>query len=110
VTVDDLVAKLAAVKGFESSKPSDTTVGGYRGKHVRLTVPSGVNLAKCDEGTYQGLDAFSDIPAGQVQDFWVFDVDGTRHVVWSPFDGNTPPEAQADLTKLINSLEIAPTP
>ena len=107
-TVDDLVAALAAVNGFESSGLSDATVGGYSAKHVRLTVPADANMATCDEGTYQGLHAFSDIQAGQVEDFWVFDADGTRHVVWSPFDGNTPADAQAELTQLINSLQIEP--
>ena len=109
VTVDDLVAALLAVKGFESSKPSDTTVGGYRSKHLRLTVPADVNVAACDEGEYQGYPGFQDISPGRVQDFWVFDADGTRHLVWSAFDGNTPAEAQAELTELFNSLGIKPT-
>jgi hypothetical protein len=109
VTVDDLVAALAAIDGFESSEPSDTTVGGYPGKHLRLTVPADVNLADCDDGRYHGLEGFADISPGRVQDFWVFEADGTRHLVWSAFDANTPAEAQADLTQLINSLEIEPT-
>ncbi len=109
VTVDDLVAALATIDGFESSQPSDTTVAGYPGKHVRLTVPADVNLADCDDGRYQGYDGFADITPGRVQDFWVFDTDGTRHLVWSAFDGNTSAEAQADLTQLISSLEIEPT-
>ena len=105
-TVDDLVAAWAAVDGFESSEPSETTVGGYRGKHLRLTVPADVNMADCDNGQYFGVGGFWDIQPGQVQDIWVFDADGARRVIWSAFDGNTPAEAQADLTQLINSLQI----
>lgn len=108
-TVDDLVAALAAVDGFESSEPSETTVGGYPGKHLRLTVPADVHMADCDGGEYHGIGAFWDIPPGQVQDIWVFDADGHRRVIWSAFDGNTPAEAQAELTQLIKSLEIEPT-
>jgi hypothetical protein len=108
-TVDDLVAALAAIDGFESSEPSDTTIGGYPGKHLRLTVPADVNLADCDDARYEGYDGFADIAPGRVQDFWVFDADGTRRLIWSAFDGNTPASAQAELTQLINSLEIEPT-
>ena len=109
-TVDDLVAALAAVDGFESSEPSETTIGGYPGIHLRLTVPADVHMADCDGGQYHGIGAFWDIPPGQVQDVWVFDADGHRRVIWSAFDGNTPAEAQAELTQLINSLEIKPAP
>jgi hypothetical protein len=112
-TVDDLLAAMAAVHGFESSELSDTTVGGYRGKHLRLTVPTDVRLADCDGGQYHGLDGFYDIRPGQVQDFWIFEADGSRHVFWSAYEGGAPAEAQADLTQLINSLQIekvAPTP
>jgi hypothetical protein len=108
VTVDDLVAALAAIDGFEASEVSDTMIGGHSAKHLRLTVPADVNLPDCDDGRYEGYPGFADITPGRVQDFWVFDADGTRHLIWSAFDGDTSFEAQADLTQLISSLEIEP--
>lgn len=104
--VNDLVTALTDVKGFEATAPSEATIGGYHEQHVRLTVPANVDMASCDGGQYHGIGGFYDINPGQVQDCWVFEADGARHLFWSAFDGDTPADAQADLTQLIDSLQI----
>ena len=104
--VSDLVIALSAVKGFESTVPSEATIGGNQEQHVRLTVPANVDMATCDGGQYHAVDGFYDINPGQVQDYWVFEVDGARHLFWSAFDGDASADAQADLTQLIDSLKI----
>jgi hypothetical protein len=104
--VSDLVTALTVVEGFEATAPSGATIGGYHEQHVRLTVPANVDMAACDGGQYHAIDGFYDIRPGQVQDYWVFEADGARHYFWSAFETSTRSDAQADLTRLIDSLQI----
>ena len=39
-TVDDLVAAISTLDGFEASAPLDVTVDGYHGKQLTLAAPA----------------------------------------------------------------------
>ena len=103
-TVDQLVEALAAQASRDATTPVDVTVGGYVGKSITLHVP---NIAPtraeafkdCDQNTFAtyGVQG-SDGPAryqqgpGQVDEFWIVDVDGTTVILDLMYSPATPPD------------------
>lgn len=108
-TVEDFVAALDAVAGFESSDPVDVTVDGYHGKRIQLKVPDDTNMSDCQNGEYHGIEGWYNFSPGQTHDVWVLDLDGTRSIFFTVYDANTPAAAQDELTQVGDSLEIQPT-
>ena len=89
-TVDDLVAGLTSSTEYETSDPTDVTLGGYSGKQVVVTMPtlggSGDNYGSdCDEQAFriwnaEGFTIYSQGPE-QLWRLYILDVEGTRVVV-----------------------------
>ena len=108
--VDDLASALTALPGFESTPPVDTTLDGWHGKRLDLTLPEGF---ECD----LELFAWSLMPdpswtpaAGNpgTHQLWILDVNGTRFVIDAAYDAGTPTELQAELQQIVDSIDIEP--
>jgi hypothetical protein len=107
-TVDDFATALAALDGFDTSEPTDVTVAGYHGKHVRLVVPDDVDFADCLSGEYRSWQGRYYQGPGQTDDIWILDLDGNRHHFFTAYLPGTTAEKRAELVQMVQSLEIEP--
>ena len=124
-TVDDLAAALAVLPPFEiASPPSDVTAFGYSGKHLEIAVPASLPW-KVIAGTplftdcYQGVlrtwidpelsYAFYGYTApGDMEEFWILDVEGTRVVIAALRSANASVEMLAEQQAILDSIVIEP--
>ena len=91
-TVDDLVAAIRGLKGFESTDPVDITIDGYLGSELIVTAPPN---PICDLYTWSTIARTNVVGAGEVNRLRIVDVGGTRVVVaaaWHPGQQDTVPE------------------
>ena len=99
-TVDELVTALAGQTGRDASAPEDITIGGHDGQSITLHVPDDAVLAACDGGKFCSLAAPELSPSdpcyryhqgpGQIDTFWIVDVDGVVVVIDSAVYAGTP--------------------
>ena len=114
-TVDEIVADLAAQASRNASEPVDVTVGGYAGKMITLHVPDDAVFSECEAGeqgpefgTYQ-LEAVQDRPSryhqgpGQIDDFWIVDVEGSIVIIDAMYRPDTPLETIDEMRALAES-------
>lgn len=113
-TVDDLVDALAEVTSGESppytmAAPTDTAIGGFEGKRVELLLPSDVDFATCQDGTFWVWDVgpYAQGP-GNRWHLWILDVDGTRFVVFAQDFEATAAEVQDELETIVSSIRFVP--
>ena len=101
-TVADLTAAFARQPHFTASAPTDVTVDGFRGSFMTMTIDADLDFAGCDSGQVHSWidpDGNSRYYAGpgQVEQFWIVDVDGTRLVIEGSFFPDAPPANLTDL-------------
>jgi hypothetical protein len=110
--VNGLASALAKQPLRNATAPTATTLAGYRGKYLELSVPTGIEFDDCDEGSFESWtangwssDRYQQKP-GQVDRIWILDVDGQRLVV----DASYLPEAtgrdRAELERVVNSIRF----
>jgi hypothetical protein len=123
-TVDDMATALAVLSPFVLTKPpTAVTIDGFSGKYLELTVPDlAVELSEddavftdCADGelwswmgaplsfAYHGYTH-----PGQVEEFWLLDVDGTRLMIVA---GTSPGSSEGDIAELrsiLDSIDIVP--
>ncbi len=101
-----IAAAFAAQATTESTQPVDVTVGGFAGKSITLRVPLSFDLptgtreeefAACDDDTYAfyGIEGRTDNErnaqgAGQVDELWILDVNGSIVILDSATSPATP--------------------
>ncbi len=116
-TVDEIVAALAAQASRAASTPVDVTVGGYPGKMLTLHVPNDAPtrdeaFAGCDQnefGSYEAGDSGRGGPSrthqgpGQVDEFWILDVDGAIVIIDAMYRPSTPAELVEELRAIAES-------
>jgi len=109
-SVDDLVAALTSLKGFESTEPADVTLNGYEGKRVALTVPADVDVrsSDCHDSKYSLWSGRWYQTAGQTDDLWILDVDGQRHVLTFSTALDTPADLVEKLEQIRDSIQMEP--
>jgi len=116
-TVDDLATALTQLPPFEvTAAPTDVTLFGYQGKHLELTVP-GQAFAGCVNGEVHswisplndnGATSFYGYDAGQTEEFWILDVEGTRLVLVKLDSPQTSAETLAERDAIFDSIRIEP--
>jgi hypothetical protein len=105
-SVDDLVAAISNLPGFEATSATDVTVDGFSGKQFTLTAPS--TAACSDIKTWATADRTNGVSAGEVLEMRILDVGGVR-VVIAGSHLSTSGEAQlSTLHQVIASSQIAP--
>lgn len=122
-SVEDLATALASLPPFEvMSPPTEVAIYGYTGTHLELTVPElpwraygGLGIFEgCDGGVLRswiapGLSfAFYGYRPGQVEEFWILDVEGTRLVVEANWSPDVPPEWVDEMRAILDSIRIEP--
>lgn len=120
-SVDDLAAALAALPGLElTTAPTAVTAHHYRGMYLEVTVPQldyepEVGFTDCIGGylyTYRGqaewgqtLSRFYQGP-GQILQFWILDVRGTRLLIEANHFPDSPLEDMEALQAILDSVRI----
>jgi hypothetical protein len=108
-TVDDLVAALAGMRNIVASAPVDVTLGGYAGKQIDLTADPALSCGELAIWDYAEVT----VPGpgeGASDRLWIVDADGTRLVVIARTRAEAPPDVQAELEAVVNSVRITPVP
>jgi hypothetical protein len=109
-SVEELADALGSLEGFESTVPTDVTVGDYTGKRIAITVPMDVdvNSSACNEGNYSlSAERWYQAP-GQTDDMWILDMDGARQITVTSHTPATPPDVAQQLEDIFDSLVIRP--
>jgi hypothetical protein len=123
-TVDDLATALAALPPFVVTKPPrDVTVDGYYGKYLQIAVPE-LNLEIYGDESYfpdcseRELKSFIGWPLsyafygytepGQLEEFWILDVEGRRLVIEAHWSPDSPKEDIAEMRAILASIKIEP--
>jgi hypothetical protein len=104
-SVDDLVAAISGMAGYEASPATDVTVSGYQGKELQITAPLD---AGCDLRNWStGGNRWNGAGPGEVNRMRILDVDGQRVMVATGIspDAVSPAEA-AEVEAILNSVEI----
>ena len=118
-SVDDLAVALAELAPFRvTSAPTDVTMHGYHGKHLKVTVPICRARASPDASTATsragsrpsmspkakgGVHAYN---ADPVEEFWILDVDGTRLVIEATWSSASPPADVAEMRAILGSIRV----
>ena len=119
-TADEIAAALAAQPSRNASDPVDVTVGGYPGKVITLHVPDDAALAP-DAGAFIFADCFRGIYAsyrredwaslptrvhqgpGQIDTFWIVDVDGAIVIIDAMYRPDTSAERIEEMRSIAES-------
>jgi hypothetical protein len=124
-TVDDLASALTVLKPFQVTKPpTDVAIYGYSGVHLELTVPAdipfearpgGGYFTDCQRGDLRSwfapglsLDFYGYEAPGQIEEFWILEVDGTRLMIAATWYPESPPQDIAEMRAILDSIQIEP--
>jgi hypothetical protein len=120
-TPDEIAAAFAAQASTDATAPVDVIVGGYAGKAVTLHVPMEYDLpnstreerfADCDEDAFvfYGVEGESGEEvarnaqgAGQVDELWILDVNGSIVILDATYSPATPADLVDELRTLAES-------
>lgn len=123
-TADEVIAALASQASRDASAPDDITMGGYAGQSITLHVPADIAVEQvsgdnavfpdCDEGKFGTLTTGVDgVPlsgperhaqgAGQIDEFWVVDVNGVPMLLVLIYWPDTPQGVIDDLHAMAES-------
>lgn len=103
-SVEDLVAAISNLAGFEASATTDVTVDGFQGKQFTLTAP---DIEGCG-WTWATADRTAGVAATEVNEVRILDVDGVRLVITGTYFPQTPEESLSAYQQAIASVGIEP--
>jgi hypothetical protein len=104
--VDDLVAAISNLQGFEATAASEISVNGFPGKQFSVTAP---NNAPCELKTWATATRANVVGPGEVNLIRILDVNGTRLVTTAAYHpAVTSAQELADLMYVMNSVTIRP--
>jgi hypothetical protein len=109
-TVNDLVRALATQKGHPSGDRVKANVAGFRATELEMRVPDSERFDQCDEGEFrtwqspQGDRKQED--AGQVDQLFIVNVQGTRLVIDASFFPGTSLGDRSALFDMVRSIQF----
>ena len=109
-TADEIVAGLAAQASRGASEPADVSIGGYAGKSITLHVPDDAVFDGCDSSEFASYGVTDDELAryhqgpGQIDDFWVVEVDGAIAIIDATYRPDTPAELVEEMHAIADSI------
>lgn len=106
-SVDDLVAALSTLPGFDVSPAVDVTVGAFRGKEIELTAV-GPEEDCPDPIPWRGAEEIGGLEPGETVRLQILDVDGVRIVVWVVEPDQRDAAVEAELDQILDSLRVEP--
>lgn len=104
-SVDDLVAAISSLEGFEATAPMDINVDGFDGKQFTLTSPA---EATCELKTWATSSRTNGVGPDEVNLLRILDVDGVRVVISGGYQTGTSEEQLAAIQQVIASVHIEP--
>jgi hypothetical protein len=107
-TVDDLATALAAQAMRGDALPTDTTVDGYQGKYLELSVPTDIDFADCDLGEFRSWEGRFHQGPGQIDRLYILDVEGQREVIILHHMPGTSDADLAEQQAVFESIDIQP--
>jgi hypothetical protein len=117
-TVDQLTNLLVAQKGRVAKTPTNITVGGYPAKQIQLTIPTSIDMTKCDNGLLHvwpdpGGNSGGGLccgAAGSTDVVDVVNVVGSTFTIVARHAAGASPADLAELNALVTSITIATSP
>ncbi len=122
-TPDEIAVALAAQASSDPTAPMDVTVGGHAGKAITLHVPMSYDIpgasreeqfADCDQSVFGFYAAEGDTEptrnaqgAGQIDELWILDVDGTIVILDAAYSPATPVDLVDEMRTLAESATFA---
>lgn len=112
-TVDEIAAALAAQASRAATAPVDVTLGGHAGKMLTLHVPLDSDSATCEGEEFASFGTQIDDFAryhqgpGQIDDFWIVDVDGAIVILDFMYRPDTSAELIAEMRAMAESATFA---
>ena len=108
-TAEDLANAFAAQTAYDSTAPTDVTLGRYSGKEMDLLMPTDVAFSSCNEGGFFIWDGsiYAQGP-GNVWHLWILDVEDERIVIFIQDFPGTPEALQAEARDIVESIQIQP--
>ena len=113
-SVDDFVNALIEHPDLDLTSPVDVTLAGYSGKYLELQAPANIAMNQDNPGPSECAGYFVWEPGIYAQGpnhlwhIWVLDVDGVRVVVRSDTYPGTTAAVKAQLTAIVDSIQIEP--
>ena len=120
-TPDEIAAAFAAQASSDATAPVDVTVGGFAGKSIIVRVPMSYDLpnatreekfADCDNDVFafygiegETMEARNAQGAGQIDELWILDVDGSIVILDAAYSPTTP----ADLVDEMRAMAASAT-
>lgn len=105
-TAEDLANALASLPGLTAEGPTELVVGGYTAFEVTLVSPAA--SADCSRWTLWGGENEHWLAPNERNRLWIVDVDGNRVVISAEIFADSPPEAFAEQTEMVESIELFP--
>ena len=103
-SVDDLVAAISSLEGFEATAPLDLTVDGFNGKQFTLTAPATEGCG----GTWATESRTNGVGPSEINLLRILDVDGVRVVITAAHSPEASAEQVSALEQVIASVHIEP--
>jgi hypothetical protein len=109
-SVDDVVAAISNLRGFEATDPIDITHDGYTGKRLEVSAPE---VSPCaigeDLGTWSTTARTNGVRLGETNLLHVLDVEGaTLLIAAAYFPSETPDYLLAEVRRVFDSVHLVP--
>lgn len=103
-SVDDLVAAISSLEGFEATASLNLTVDGFSGKQFTVTAPE---IEGCG-ATWATSTRTNGVGPGEINMLRILDVDGVRVVISGAYQPAASEEQLAAIQQVIDSVHIEP--
>jgi hypothetical protein len=111
-TVGGLARVLASRPLRHASRPMNVELAGIRGKYLRWSVPSKIDISSCDQGYFESWTGRGwatdrwEQGSGQVDRLWILDVHGKRLVINANYLPQATRKQRAELDRIVHSIKF----
>lgn len=104
-SVEEMVAAISSLDGFEATSAVDVSIDGFSGKRLVVTAPTRIS---CDRLTWATAERINGVGLGEVNELTIVDVDGVL-VMFSlaHFPTDPPRESLGMLRQVVESIRIS---
>jgi hypothetical protein len=105
-TVEDLAVALEQ-QPTRDATVADIEIDGFAGKLVRMSVPTDIDFADCDDGQFRSWVGRYHQGPGQRDDVYILDVDGDRTVIGVSYFPDFSPADMDEIQSVVQSIRIS---
>jgi hypothetical protein len=104
-SVEELVAAISSLEGFEATAAADVSIDGVTGKRFVVTAPDSLG---CQRLTWSTAERINGVGIGEVNELTILDIDGAFVMVSLAYFPTDPPrQSLADLRQVVESIRIS---